>query len=244
MRTSSTAWDVSSRVSFLAGTGLFRSLPEATLRAIAERMRVRSFPRGGIAFHAGTPAAALHLLASGRVKIVRETEDGREVILRLIGPGEIFGGAGGWGEDVYPASAVIQEDAVVLQLDTREFRALLGGQPDFALAVVRELGMRLREAEARIGELQAERVERRLAHALLRAAEKQGRRDDESTLTVMLTRQDLAELAGSTLSTASRTLSAWEERGLVRAGRERVTILQPLTLAALADDLAGPRGIA
>jgi CRP-like cAMP-binding protein len=223
----------------LGGSRLFARLPTATLARVAADLRRRRVPRGAFVFLEGEPAEALHVLVAGRVKVVRETEDGREVILRLIGPGEIFGGAGGWGEPRYPASARAQEESVVLRLPADRFARLLETEPSFATAVVAELGARLREAEARIRELQTERVERRLARVLLRLADKTGRRTGEGVeIGVALTRQDLAELSGTTLSTASRTLSRWDEQGIVAAGREHVTILRPHQLVSIAEELA------
>lgn len=237
MQTPQQRWEPAERAALLGAVRLFRSLPPPLQLQIAGHFRVRRLQRGEFAFLEGAPAAELNLLAEGRIKVVRETEDGREVILRQISPGEIFGGAGGWGEAAYPASAVAQDDAVVLRLPAREFRALLEREPAFALAVIEELGVRLREAEARIRDLQSERVERRLARALLRLAQRHGRRRAADALVeVTVSRQDLAELAGATLSTASRTLSAWDERGIVVASREHVAIRDPAALAALADD--------
>jgi CRP/FNR family transcriptional regulator, nitrogen oxide reductase regulator len=199
---------------------------------------VKTVERGGFVFLEGDRATSLNVLAEGRVKVIRETDEGREVILRQIDPGEIFGGAGGWGSATYPASARAQEHSIVLRLPAERFTALIREQPDFAMAVVAELGRRLREAEARIRDLQSERVERRLARALLRLANKTGtRRPEGIELGVPLTRQDLAELAGTTLSTASRTLSAWDQQGIIASARERVTILRPHALVAIAEDL-------
>lgn len=218
---------------------LFRELPDATLAAVQSRSRARQLPRGAFVFLEGGRADTVHFLLSGHVKIVHETEDGQEIILRLIPPGEIFGGAGGWGEGRYPASAVALEDSAVLEWPAREFARLVASHPDFAMAMIRELGTRLREAEARIGELQAERVERRIARTLLRLANKTGTRTPEGVeIGLPLSRQHLAELAGTTLSTASRVLSAWDREGLVRSGRERVTIVNPHRLVTIAEDLA------
>lgn len=226
---------------FLAGVRLFRELPSDVLRLVAVRMRTKAVARGDFVFLEGDAAGSVNLLAEGRVKVVRETDEGGEVILRQIGPGEIFGGAGGWGEATYPASARAQQDAVVWQLPSEDFAALMMEQPVFALAVVRELGTRLREAEERIRDLQSERVERRIARALLRLADKTGGKTvGGMVLRVPLTRQDLAELAGTTLSTASRTLSGWDQQGIVDAGRERVDILRPHALVAIAEDLPEP----
>lgn len=172
------SWDVAARAAFLAGVRLFSPLPAEVLREVAARTRVRRIGRGEFVFLEGDPAASLNVLAQRRVKVVRETEEGREVVLRLIEPGEVFGAAGGWGEATYPASARALEDAVVLQLPSARFAELVQRQPAFALAVIAELGRRLREAEARIRDLQAERVERRIARALLRLARKTGVRTE------------------------------------------------------------------
>lgn len=237
MKERSSHWGGAERVALLASVRLFAALPPAVLVTVARHFLPHHFQHGEFVFLKGMPATALNLLASGRIKVISETEEGREVILRQIGPGEIFGGAGVWGESVYPASAVVQEDAVVLQLPASEFQALLAGHFELSLAVIQELGLRLREAEARIRDLQAEHVERRLARALVRLATQQGHSPTVAVgLVVLLTRQDLAAVAGTTLSTASRTLSAWDQQGIITTGRERVTIRQPAVLLALADD--------
>lgn len=234
-------WGAARCAAFLPTVRLFQGLPEEIVGAVAARMRPRQVPQGGFVFLEGDEAKAVSLLAVGRVKVVQETEEGREVILRVIQPGDIFGGAGGWGETFYPATAVALRDAVVLQIPAREFTALVSGYPEFALAVIRELGTRLREAEARIRDLQTQRAEQRLARALLRLVAKTGVKTAAGIeIGLPLSRQDLAELAGTTLHTASRTLSAWDRRGLIIAGRERVTIVKGHELVAIAEDMAAP----
>jgi CRP-like cAMP-binding protein len=226
----------------MATAPLFGQLTPEVLREVAARVHVKRVARSGFVFFEGEPSSSLNVLAEGRVKVVRETDEGQEVILRLIHPGEIFGGAGGWGEPTYPATARAQEHAVVLQLPADTFTELIARQPAFALAVVRELGQRLRTAEARVRELQTERVERRIARALLRLADKTGRSTAKGIeLGSPLTRQDLAELAGTTLSTASRTLSGWDQQGIVIASREHVTIVRPQQLVSIAEDLPQPQ---
>ncbi|HEU5315445.1 MAG TPA: Crp/Fnr family transcriptional regulator [Chloroflexota bacterium] len=234
-------WDAARRATFLRAAPLFSALPPGTLARVAQACRAHQFSRGEYVFLQGDPARSLNLLASGRLKVVRETDDGKEVIVRLVEPGELFGAAGGWGEASYPASAVAQDDSVVLRLPAAELERLITSEPAFALAVVCELGARLREAEARVRELQTERVERRIARVLMRLASKTGRRTARGIeIGIPLTRQDLAELAGTTLSTASRTLSAWDQQHLVEAGRARVLLLQPHALVALAEELVPP----
>jgi CRP-like cAMP-binding protein len=233
-------WSIEERAALLSHSRLFARLPDPARHHLAGRLRVKHVPRGRFVFREGQPATALHLLAAGRIKVIRETEDGREVILRMISPGDIFGSSGGWGDADYPASAIATEPATVLQLPAPDFAALLTEHSSVALAIMQELAGRLREAEARIRELQTERVERRIARTLLRLANKTGHRTaDGIELGMPLSRQDLADLAGTTLSTASRVLSAWDARGIVAAGRERVLIRVPHQLVAIAEELPG-----
>lgn len=236
--TYSTMWDLRDKQTFLLEVPLFLHLSSDTLSAVASQLRVQRAVDGEFLFVAGTAAHAVNILAEGRIKVVRETEAGQEVILRMIQPGELFGGAGGWGEELYPASAVAIGSAVVLRLPARSFTSLVAGYPDFAVAVIHEIAGRLRLAERRIEELQTQRVERRIAHTLLRLAEKTGVKTASGIrIDIPLSRQDLADMAGTTLSTASRSLSNWDHQGLISAGRERVTILQAHRLFAIAEDL-------
>lgn len=216
---------------------LFRQLPQTTIEGIATRGKVQRFRQGSFLFLEGSPADYVHFLLSGQIKIVHETDGGQEVILRLIQPGEFFGGAGGWGAQSYPASAVALDDIRVFRISVEEFATLIGRYPDFALAVIQEMGIRLREAEARIRELQAERVERRIARTLLRLANKTGHKTDRGIqIDLPQSRQHLAELSGATLSTVSRVLSEWDRQGLILAGRERVTLVKPHDLVTIAED--------
>lgn len=226
---------IEARAAFLATVRLFAHLPRSLVEDMAARLRARPVERGAFVFLEGEPARSLNLLAEGQIKVISETADGREVILRLIKPGEIFGAAAGWGEPIYPASAVAQQPSVVLQLPARDFTALITSQPHFALAVVRELGTRLREVQARLSELQTASAEQRLARTLLRLADKASVLTPAGIeLALTLTRQELGELAGITLSTASRTLRAWARRGLIVAGRKRIVLCQREALVAIA----------
>jgi CRP/FNR family transcriptional regulator, nitrogen oxide reductase regulator len=235
--------DVQTRADFLATVRLFARFPRWRLEAMAARLRLKQVPRGAFVFLAGEPARALNILWTGQIKVIHETDEGQGVILQLIRPGEIFGAAAGWGAPRYPDSAVAQQPSLVLQLSARDFTDLISSQPQFALAVIRELGARLREAETRITELQTEQVEPRLARTLLRLARRTGVKTSAGIdLDVRLTRQEIAELTGTTLSTISRTLSAWERQGMIQTGRERVMIRSLPGLRAVAAGLTVGEG--
>jgi CRP-like cAMP-binding protein len=162
------AWDAARRGALLATTRLFAGLPPDVLAAVAGRCRPRRIRRGAVVVLAGDPAEAVHIVATGRVKLVQEAEDGRAAILRLARPGEPLDLAAGWDEAREPATAIALDDGVVLRLPAADFEALVAGYPAVALAVVRELAARLRDAEARVRELQTERVDQRIARTLLR----------------------------------------------------------------------------
>lgn len=226
------AWTVERRTELLGAATLFARVPESVIRELGARFRPRHVPRADFVFREGERANTVNVAAAGRIKIVRETAAGKQVVLRLISPGEAFGVAGGWGTATYPASARALDDAIVLQLPAREFARLLATHPTLALAVIADLGTRLREAEARILDLETADVEARLARALLRLIGEAG-----DGATVALTRQDLADLVGTTLSTTSRTLSQWHRRGIVAALRERVIVRDRAMLATIAGEL-------
>lgn len=227
-------WSEAERAMLLAGARPFRALPPTIRSRVAPLTSTKRVAEGEFIFLKGEPIRTLFLLAEGRVKVIRENDGGQEVILRLIRPGELFGIVGG-REPIYRVSALAQQDSVVIGLPYSTFVDLVQTQPAFALAVFEELGSRLSEAEARIDELQTGRAVPRLARALLRVGASVA---STASLTsgpiIAITRQDLADLAGTNVSTASRTLSEWDRRGIVAAGRERVRILQPKSLVAIA----------
>jgi len=130
------------------------------------------------------------------------------------------------------------EDCWLLTWSRERIAELADQYPVIALNAMRIMGGRVTEIQQRLREMQTERVERRIAHALGRLVVQAGRRTPEGIeIAFPLSRQDLAEMAGTTLHTVSRTLSAWEGAGIVLAGRQKVVIAQPHALVAIAEDL-------
>ena len=126
----------------------------------------------------------------------------------------------------------------MLAWDETEMHRLMEQIPQISINALGILASRVREFQDRLRELATERVERRIAHTLLRLARQTGRKVPEGVLIDMhLTRQDLAEMTGTTLYTVSRTLSQWEAQGLVQSSRERVVIRFPHGLVSIAEDL-------
>lgn len=213
-------------------------LDDDALHAVANAARLRHVKDGAYFFHQGEPAKVLYVLTEGRVKFTQVTPEGNAVLLRAIGPGETFGAVAALGDADHPASAEATGSCAALGWESETISDLMERFPRLALNAIRFLAGRLKEFQDRYRELATQRVERRIAHALIRLARQVGRETEGGTLIdLTLSRQDIAEMSGTTLFTVSRTLSGWESQGIIKSGRERVSILKGKELGAIAEDL-------
>lgn len=217
---------------------LFQGLPAAVLARIRTHAHVKAVGMGELFFNEGDQAEAFFVLTSGRVKLTQLTPEGHQVVLRLIGPGDAFGGAGAFGDLTYPISAEAVEQAIALVWTSIAMRQVMEAEPRVTLNAVQFVAARLHDLQRRHRQLMTERVERRVARALLRLVHDAGRRVDAGVeIDFPVSRQDIAEMTGTTLYTVSRLLSSWEDRGIVRSGRQRIVLTKPHALVALAEDL-------
>ncbi|MBM4423662.1 MAG: Crp/Fnr family transcriptional regulator [Chloroflexi bacterium] len=197
---------------------LFASLPEVDLVALSEQTRVDRFEREAFIFYQGDVCDRVWLLRQGQVKIVYHEVDGREVILEMISPGEVFGGAVLFMPH-HPATAKAMEDSETISLSSEAYQQFLSGHPAVTLRLIRMLGNRLHSMMG-LQVLAGERVERRMAHILLKLADRLGRSEPEGILiTIPLSRQDLADMAGTTLETAIRAMSRFRAQGIIETRR-------------------------
>lgn len=227
-------------VELLHRAPLFAGLALANLQVIARASGRRQALRGAAFFRQGEPATQIHVLVRGRVKLTRVDPEGREVLVRFVGPAEMFGGIAALGDSTYPVSAEAVTSSETLAWHGETMTQLMRRFPEVALNAMRLMAGRIQELQTRLAELVAQRVEQRVARALLRLAQQAGRRVEEGVLIDLpLSRQDLAELTGTTLYTVSRILSRWESQGFVASSRERVVIRIPHALVTLAEDLRG-----
>ncbi len=230
--------DLPKQIQQLQQVSLFRDISLAELGNIAELSRLRQVKREGFFFHQGDPGTVLYVLTQGQVKLTQLTPEGSQVLLRFITPGEMFGGIAALGDTSYPVSAQAAKDCAALAWDGDTLNKLMESYPRLALNALRHLAQRVQELQQRNLELATERVERRVAHALLRLARASGRKVEGGVLIDLpLSRQDVAEMTGTTLYTVSRILSGWQEQGIIEAGREKVLIRYPHGLVTIAEDL-------
>ena len=222
----------------LRQVSVFAEATDDDLNAIAQNSFVRSIEEGEFFFFQGDPAEYLYVLTSGQVKLMQSNLNGKQVNIRTVQPWEMFAALGAVRKDAsYPVSAQALQDSTSLVLRSDFMNEMMQTRPYLAIALTRLITMLMQEIQVRYRELATERVEQRIARTLLRLASQIGERIENKLTIVELSfsRQDLAEMTGTTLFTVSRTLSKWEKSGLIEAGRERIRIKDPHKLIKIAE---------
>lgn len=226
-------------IELLAGVPLFRGLANDALTAVAADARAVRAAAGRTFFREGEPARFFYVVRSGQVKFTHMSAEGHEVILRVIGPGEPFGGVAAFSSKAtYPVTARALDPSEAHAWDGAVVTALMHRFPVIAINAARMVADRLHELQRQHHQLMTERVERRIARALLRLAQHAGRRVEGGVeIDFPLSRQDLAQMTGTTLFTVSRILSGWQDEGVLATARRRVIIRKPHHLVRIAEDL-------
>lgn len=216
---------------------LFKGMNGCDITSLLSVARRHAVAAGSAFFHEGDTAGRCFLVVAGHVKLVQQGSDGSQVVVRFVGPGEMMGWVAVLGGTEFPGTAEAVSDSVALAWDRDAIRQAILDRPVMALNALEVLGGRLREAQERLRELATERVEQRLARALLRLVAQAGRPDGTAIeIAFPVSRQTLAEAAGATLHTASRILAGWGAKGIVGGGRQRLVVLRPDRLRILAEE--------
>ncbi len=224
--------DTLRQVTFFAGLG------DTELETIGAAAALRTVEQDGYYFFQGDPAERIFVLVAGRVKLTQASPDGQQVLLRIAGPHSLFGGVALAQAEAYPVSAQAAENSAALTWPRSAMLAWIEHSPGLAINAMKLMAGQAQDIQERYRQLATERVERRLARTLIRLAAQAGKKSPEGVLIdLTLTRQDLAEMSGTTLFTVSRILSAWEGKGLVSLGRERVVVRYPHGLVVIAEDV-------
>lgn len=223
--------------SLIAGLPAFASLSGEELDQVLSSARSARHPKDSAVFSQGEEARNFFLLLSGHIRVVQTSPEGHQVVARYINEGELFGIAVAMGRSTYPATAMAAVDCVALSWPNSAWPDLQSRFPAFGANAYQTIGTRLQETQARVMEMSSEQVEQRIAHTLLRLVTQSGRKTAEGiVIDFPISRQDIAEMTGTTLHTVSRLLSGWEEEGLVRSGRQKVTVTDPHGLMLVAEN--------
>ena len=214
-------------------------IPESLGVEVATAGRLREFGPGDAIFSEGQPAAAFSVVLSGSVKLVQLSSDGDAIVFRVLGAGDTLGAVSLLGADSYPVSAVTVTAVSILEWPAAVMRQFLERDSRLSLNVLRSVSDRLQALRLQYRQLAKENVERRIARALLKLMERVGTSvDDGVLLDLPLSREDLAQLTGTTVYTVSRVVSRWEAAGILRSGRQQLVIRDRDSLQSIAGDVA------
>lgn len=203
----------------------FNGLPPEERRRIAPFARMKRHEKGETIFREGDPSERFFTIVAGRVKIVKFAPFGKELILEIFSAGDPFGAVAAYEGRPFPASAVALEATDVLSITRADFFSLLSRHPEIARGLLLGLTRRLIELTQKLAQLSSAGVEYRVAALFLRMAEKMGRREgDRIVIELALSRQDIADMVGTTIETAIRIMSRWSRDGLVTTERASFVI--------------------
>ena len=215
---------------------MFRRVGPGDRQHILQVARLQHFPKGETVFREGDPADTFLAVIEGRVKVFKAAPGGKEIILEIFGSGDPLATVAVYENRNLPASAVALEDTQCLAIDSRDFFAVLEHHPAVVRAVLSGLTMRLVELTQRLAEMTSGRVEARFARLFLKLADQIGTDDRGGTFVAMaLTRQELADLTGTTIETAIRTMSRWQKEDVVRTEKDGFVVIDRAALESTAE---------
>jgi CRP/FNR family transcriptional regulator len=219
----------------LRRTTMFRRLSpddRARLTAVAHR---REFEKGAMLFSEGDASDSLYTVVTGRVKVFKVTPRGSDVILEIFGPGDSVGAVAVYESRAYPASAVALEPTTCLLIPRQAFFALLETQPTLVRGLLVGLTHRLVELTNRLAELSGGRVEARLARFILKLANDMGQPRPEGVfIPLALSRQEIADMIGTTIETSIRIMSRWGKEDVVRTEKDGFLVVDRAALESVA----------
>jgi cAMP-binding proteins - catabolite gene activator and regulatory subunit of cAMP-dependent protein kinases len=218
---------------------VFQNATDDDLQLILQNSITRSIEESGFFFFHSDPAHYLYVLTSGQVKLMQTAPNGQQVSLRIIYPWQMFGALGAVrAEATYPASAQALEDSTALAIKSEFLHEMIKTRPNISFDLMNLMSSYIQEMQSRYRELATERVEQRVANALIRLAGQSGiKSTNEAGIELSLSRQDVAEMTGTTLYTVSRQFSEWERQGIIKTGRERIRIIKPHEMVRIAGGL-------
>ena len=212
----------------------YRRLPPEERKRLAAVSRARAYAKGETIFAEGEPSGVFFTIVRGRVKVFKSTPAGKDLILEIFGAGDPLGAVAVYEDRPYPASAVALEETLCLLVRRQELFALLERHPALVRGLLLGLTRRLVELTNRLAELTGGRVEPRFARLFLKLADEMGQPVAGGTfIPLQLSRQELADLSGTTIETCIRIMSRWGKEGLVRTEKDGFTVIDRAALAAL-----------
>jgi CRP/FNR family cyclic AMP-dependent transcriptional regulator len=216
----------------LVRAGIFQGLDSAAVDALTAALEPVDFPRAHVIFNEGEPGDRLYIVASGKVKIGRRSADGRENLLAVMGPSDMFGELSIFDPGPRTSTATTVTEVRAMTMDRSALREWISKRPDIAEQLLRVIARRLRRTNNMLADLIFTDVPGRVAKALLQLAQRFGAQEAGMLrVTHDLTQEEIAQLVGASRETVNKALADFAHRGWLRLEGKSVLILEPERLA-------------
>ncbi|WP_116102930.1 Crp/Fnr family transcriptional regulator [Amycolatopsis thermalba] len=216
----------------LARAGIFQGVEPAAAEALAQTLETVEFPRGHVIFSEGEPGDKLYIILSGKVKIGRKSADGRENLLWIAGPSDMFGELSIFDPGPRTSTATTVTEVRAVSMDRPSLRKWIANRPEIAEQLLRVIARRLRRTNNMVAELIFTDVPGRLAVVLLQLAQRFGSQEAGILrVTHDLTQEEIAQYVGASRETVNKALADFAHRGWLRLEGKSVLILDPERLA-------------
>ncbi len=204
---------------------LFKNLSDEELKELDSYLMSTVFKKKEDIFSEGDQPEWFYIVAKGKVKITKLSHEGKEIILEIISPNDIFGGVAVLRNFPYPANAVAMEETEVIKITRKNLMRLVDRFPNLMYCIALQLGDRMKSSYDSLKNIALERVEARIAALLMKLAKKVGIETREGILIDMrLTKQDIADMVGTTVETSIRTFSKFKKQGLLTDKDGRIVV--------------------
>jgi CRP/FNR family transcriptional regulator len=209
----------------LKKVSIFNTLAADDLKEIANYLTPGTYSKKEFIFSEGDPSEWLYIVKKGKVKITKLSNEGKELIIEIIPPNEMFGGIAVVRGFPYPANAVAMEDSEVLKMSRKNLLSIMDRFPNLMYCMAMNIGDRIKGTHETLKNIALEKVEARIASLLIKLSEKSGEKSAEGlVINMKLTKQDIAEMVGTTVETSIRTMSKLTKAGLVAAKSGKIII--------------------
>jgi CRP/FNR family transcriptional regulator, cyclic AMP receptor protein len=215
----------------LAGAGIFQGVEPSAVSALIKQLRPVDFPRGHTVFAEGEPGDRLYIIVSGKVKIARRSPDGRENLLTIMGPPDMFGELSVFDPGPRTSSAITITAVQAVSMDRAALRAWIAERPQIAEQLLRVLARRLRRTNNNLADLILTDVPERVAKQLLALAQRFGTREGGGLRVTHDLTQEIAQLVGASRETVNKALADFAHRGWIRLEGKSVLISDSERLA-------------
>lgn len=217
--------NIEEKIKILKKLPMFSSLDQKRLAFLSGVVRIREYDKGAVIFREGDQGEKLGILLDGAVRIIKNTLDGRELLIRIISKNEIFGEVAVFDDQPYPATAVASSKSLIAEISRSDLLNVLREHIEIAWHIIADLSRKMRDITNTMKEIAFERVGHRIAALLLKLADENGE--------VNLTKQEIANMCGTTVETAIRVTRRFEKEGLTRSARGKIAVINRKGLESL-----------